>query len=363
MIKQIVKTGYFPFFLMLFLLLISCSQQVEKSISESQAPANSLVLSDAQLQLANISVTEVNESTIGQNLLFTGVLKVNELSAVNISSRAAGRIQKLFFKNSGEKVNVGDSLYQFYCDDLVAAEREYYRLESNNWNFSHKYEPSLALENKLSLLGMIPAQITQLGKDGKILFTVTILSPVKGIIRSVNITEGQYVNAGQTLFELADDNKLWVEAQVYQDDLQFLKVGMPSTVTIPVAGNISVMSKISSINPSVEQGKNVTLIRTLIDNPDKNLYPGMLALLSVQAQKSHGIVVPASAVITDKNGSRVWIRNEDGSFFGRNVTTGIQSEDSVQVLSGLGKTEMVVVSGAYLLNSELILKKGTLAQE
>lgn len=312
------------------------------------------------MQLANIKVANVNDYAITHKLLLTGVLKVNEQTAVNISSRAPGRILKLFYKDTGETVNKGDSLYQFYCDDLVNAEREYFTLESNNWNFSKKYEPSLALENKLMLLGMLPAQISKLAKDGKILFSVTIFSPVKGTIRSINISEGQYVAAGQTLFELAEDDNFWVEAQAYPDDLQYLKVGMPSVVTIPVAGNVGVKSTIKAINPSFEQGKNVTLVRTLIDNPDKNLYPGMLALMSIQTQKSQGIVIPSSAVIADKNGCRVWIRNENGSFSGRIVTTGIQSEDSVLVLSGLSPNEKIVTSGAYLLNSELILKKGTI---
>ncbi len=362
MIKQIVKMGFNAILLIFFSLLVSCNQQSEQNGS-GPAPANNLILSEAQIQLANIKVTEVNEGSVGNNKVFTGVLKVNELSALNISSRATGRIQKLFFKNTGDIVNKGDSLYQFYSDELVDLEREYFTIHANNWNFNGKYEPSLLLEDKLLFLGMLPSQITQLKKDGKILFSVTIFSPVKGTIRSINITEGQYVNAGSTLFELADYNKLWVEAQVYQDDLQFLEVGMPSTVTIPVAGNIPILSKISFINPSFAQGKNVTLIRTLIDNPDKNLYPGMLALLSVHSQTNSGVVVPASAVITDRNGSRVWVRNEDGSFSGRIVTTGIQTEDSVLILAGLRNTELVVTSGAYLLNSELILKKGTVNEE
>jgi Cu(I)/Ag(I) efflux system membrane fusion protein len=335
---------------------------VERKVIENTAPANNIILSEAQVQLANIKVTEVYEGAVGQNKIYTGVLKINELSAVNVSSRTKGRIQKLYFKNTGEKVNKGDSLYQIYSDELVAAEREYFTLHSNNWNFSGKYEPSLVLEDRLLYLGMLPSQIEQLKKDGKILFTVTIFSPFSGTIRSIDVTEGQFVNAGQTMFGLADYNKLWVEAQVYQDDLQDLRVGMPAMVAIPVAGNISVKSTITFINPSFEQGKNVTLIRTLIDNPDKNLYPGMLALLSIQAQKSQGIVVPASALITDKNGSRVWVRNENGSFSGRIVSTGIQSEDSVLILSGLGNTDLIVTSGAYLLNSELILKKGTIIE-
>jgi len=360
--KFIINMRYGSIILVFSFLLVSCNRPPEQNRSGSFEPANNLILSDAQVQLANIKVIEVNEGSVGQNKIFTGVLKVNELNAVNISSRTTGRIQKLFFKNSGETVNKGDSLYQIYSDELVATEREYFTLQSNNWNFNGKYEPSLVLEDKLLFLGMAPAQIEQLRKDGKILFNVTILSPVNGTIRSINITEGQYVNAGLTLFELADYNQLWVEAQVYQDDLQFLEVGMPSVITIPFAGNRPVKSRISFINPSFEQGKNVTLVRTLINNPDKSLYPGMHALLSVRSQSKSGVVVPASAVITDRNGSRVWIRNDDGSFSGRRVNAGIQSEDSVLIESGLRNAELVVVSGAYLLDSELILKKGTVTE-
>ena len=362
MIKDILKMGFVAIVLIFFSLMISCNQQSEQTKSETLTPVNNLILSEAQIQLANIKVSEVNEGLVGHNKIFTGVLKVNELSALNISSRATGRIQKLFFKNSGETVNKGDSLYQFYSEELVAAEREYFTIHTNNWNFNGKYEPSLVLEDKLLFLGMLPSQIDQLKKDGKILFSVTIFSPVKGTIRSISITEGQYVTAGSTLFELADYNKLWVEAEVYQDDLHFLEVGMQTIVTIPVAGNRPVRSKISFINPSFEQGKNVTLIRTLIDNKDKNLYPGMLALLSVQSQSNSGIVVPASAVIISKNKSRVWVRNEDGSFSGRVVTTGIQSNDSILIVSGLDNAEFIVTSGAYLLDSELIFKKGTISE-
>lgn len=346
-----------------FLLLVSCHKQPENHRREVPPPVSRIILSESQIQLANIKVAEINEATVGRNLLFSGVLKVNEQSAVNITSRASGRIQKLFFKNTGELVKKGDSLYQFYSDELVAAEREYATIQNNNWNFSGRYDPSLVLEDRLLFLGMVPSQIEQLRKKGKILFSVTIHSPFTGIIRSVNVTEDQYVNSGQLLFELADNQQLWMEAQVYQEELPLLEVGMPSEVTVPVAGNRPVQSSICFINPSFEQGTTITLIRSIIDNTDKTLHPGMLAHMNVQQQKTRGTVIPASAVIVDKNGSRVWIRNEDGSFSCRQVTTGPQSEDSVLVVSGLEGAKKVVTSGAYLLNSELILKKGTFTVE
>ena len=186
------KYSYNPEFLSILLifcsLLFSCNREQTPNTAGTVMPVTKIILSDAQIQLANIKVIEVQEDIMEQNLELTGVLRVNEESAVSISARADGRIQKLFFKNSGETVNKGDSLYQFYSEELVNAQREYFTIQSNNWNYSGRYEPSLVLENKLLLLGMLPNQIAQLKKDGKILFSVTILSPVNGTIRSVNIT-------------------------------------------------------------------------------------------------------------------------------------------------------------------------------
>jgi membrane fusion protein, copper/silver efflux system len=351
-------------FLLIFILFTSCQRHAEKGLNETriQPTDNTISLSAAQIQLANIKVAQVYEGEFNYNHLFPGVLKVNEESVSIISSRATGRILKLFLKNTGEIVNKGDSIYQIYCEDLVTAERQYFTLQSNNWNYNGKYEPSLALENKLLLLGMLPPQIDRLKKNGKILFAVTIFSPVKGIVRTINISEGQYVTAGQTLFELADDRKLWLEAQVHPEDLEYLKVGMPSDIVLPDAENRTLKSTISFINPTIEQGKNVTIIRSVIDNSTLKLHPGMLAIIHVQAGINKCVLAPVSSLITDKNGSVVWVRNENGTFTGRKITVGLQSENTVQVLSGLKESESVVISGAYLLNSELILRKGTISE-
>jgi Cu(I)/Ag(I) efflux system membrane fusion protein len=342
-----------------FLILYSCKMHMEEQAATESPVDNSIKLSDAQIQLANLNIAEAREGLTGRNLSLTGVLKINEQSAVTISSRVPGRIEKVFFKNTGESVKKGDKLYEIYSDDIIRTQREYFTLQSNNWNFSRKYEPSLALENKLLIMGLLPEQIKQLGTDGKIMFVVTIYSPAAGKIKTVNMSEGQYVTAGQSMFELAEDNNLWVEAQVYPDEIKFLKSGMPVTVVVPAAGEYPVRCKITFINPSFESGKNVTLVRAVVDNPDNKFHPGMFAIINVRTQVSHGIIIPSSAVISGINGDVVWVRQEDGGFSGRKVTTGLQSGDSILVISGLSPTDKVVTTGAYLLNSELILKQGT----
>ena len=331
MVSQRLKISISLFPALIILLISSCKMKQEETRLESAPADNFLRLSEAQIQLANINVAGAREGSIGRQLSLTGVLKVNEQSAATVSARIPGRIEKIYFKNTGEAVQKGDRLYEFYSEDLISAQREYFRLQSNNWNFNAKYEPSLAIEEKLTVMGLMPEQIKQMGKDGKIHFTVTILSPVAGKIRAINVSEGQYVTEGESLFELANDNKLWVEAQVYPDEIQYLRGGMPAIVMVPAAGEVPVSCKISFVNPSYESGKNVTIVRTVIDNPDSRLHPGMFAMIVVRTHTSHGIIIPASAVITGSDGDRVWVREENGDFTGRMVTTGIQSGDSILV--------------------------------
>lgn len=359
MIKHFIKPGIIALTLLLSTLIFSCNRQSIQQKVVVESVNTSLKLSDAQIQLANIKVAPVTQGAIGHQLLLSSVLKVDEQSTNTVSSGIDGRIQKLLFKNTGEVVKEGDALYEFYSEDLLALEREYITLESNNYNYNGRFPQSLVLEDKLLLVGLLPSQILELKKSRKFSSIITIYSKSKGIVRSINVTEGQYVGVGQQLMELADDNKLWVEAQVYPNELQLLNAGMLVDVIIPVAGDLHIRSVINFINPAFEPGSNVTLIRAIINNPQKKLHPGMLALLGVQTQRSKGIVIPASAVLVDKLGKIVWVKQDDGSFTSKIVTTGIQTADSVLVLSGLKLSEKIVTSGAYLLNSEMILKRGS----
>ncbi len=170
MTGQKVKISALLIPLLMLIVMFSCKMKDEEAIAGAAAAGNFIRLSDAQMQLANIIVASAREGSIGQELSLTGVLKVNEQSASTVSSRIPGRIEKLYFRNTGETVKKGDKLYEFYSEDLISAQREYFRLQSNNWNFNAKYEPSLAIEERLRVMGLMPDQIKQIGKDGKLLF-------------------------------------------------------------------------------------------------------------------------------------------------------------------------------------------------
>ena len=357
MIRNKFKTDLVAVALVIAGLLSSCNHRSVEQKAVKEPVKTGIKLSNAQIQLANIKVEQVTESAIGHQLLLSSVLKVDEQSTISVSAGIPGRIQKLLFKNTGEIVNKGDALYDFYSEDLMAIIREYITLENNNYNFSGRFDRSLALKDKMLLLGLLPSQINDLPKNKYTPSITTIYAKTRGIVRSIDITEGEYVSTGQRLMELADDSKMWVEAQVYPNEMQLIKSGMPVDVIFPNSGDLRIRSTIDFINPALEPGSNVTLVRAIINNPMNKLYPGMLALLRVETQKSKGIVVPASALLINKQGTEVWLQQNDGSFINKIVTTGIQTADSVLILSGLNQYDNIVTTGAYLLNSEMILKK------
>lgn len=342
-----------------FLLLVAfASCEREGLVNTATVPIQTgLKLSEAQIQLANIRVAWVEKGAINHEILLNGVLKVDEQSVAALSSRSEGKIQRLHFKNTGAMVNKGDSLYEIYSEEMLEVAREFQGLHDNNWSSNKRSDLELAAKNKLLLLGMLESQIDRLNDTRYINPVFTIFSPEKGLIRSISVTEGEYVKAGQQLFELADDSKLWVEAQVYPNELPFLKPGMEATVLMSSVGETAVRTRIIFINPAYEPGTNVTIVRAIIDNPGKRLYPGMPALLSIKTDQQEGIIIPASAMLIDKQGYHAWVQNDDGTFVSKDLTVGTQTADSVMVLSGLEEDEKVVISGAYLLNSEKILKQ------
>ncbi len=347
-----------PLLITLILVMFSCKQGQEEQAAAGNLTVNHIMLSDAQIQLANISTAVAVTGAIGQELSLTAVLKVNENSAATVSSRVQGRIEKLYFRNTGEAVKKGDRLYELFSEDLITTEREYMRLQSNNWNFSERYEPSLAIRDKLKRMGMTELQVQQLAADNRLLFTLPVISPVSGKIRSLNVSEGEYVREGQVLFELADDINLWVEAQAYPYDVKYLSQGMDAEVLIPSTDLEPINCKIDFINPSLEDGRYISLVRANINNPGRVLHPGMLAILKVRAKASSGVVIPASAVMRSNNRERVWVREECGGFSFRPVVSGMQTGNLILIVSGVEESEEVVVSGAYLLDSERILKQG-----
>ncbi len=341
-----------------------CKMELTKVIIDKNDKQNSLKLSDEQIELANIKTIIVTESTIASEKVLNGELVVNENKRFKISSRIAGRIEHLYIKNPGETITPGVLLYEIYSEKLTAAQREYlFALEKTKQSSGSDLVYNQLVEgakNKLLLWGMSEAQIKVLGKnENSISNTVRIYSKEGGVVTSVNVKEGDYLMDGDALFEIADLSSLWVEAQLYATEVAQLSNNDPVSIKIEGFPEKTWNSKISFAAPQLEVQSKVNLIRAEIPNAKMELKPGMQANVILRENSRKTIAVPLSALLQDSKGATLWVKKKDGSFESRMVIAGIEGSDKVEIRSGIQTGEEIVISGAYLLNSEYIFKKGT----
>lgn len=336
--------------------------KVELAGTNDSADMSKIVLTAAQIQLAGIRTDIIQEENVGLEKTLTGTITTNENTAAELGARIAGRIQQLFVRTTGEKISVGQPVYSLYSEDLMEAEKEYLLARQQQkvlHNPDVDYQQLMsAAENKLQLWGLSPAQIRSLAASGKTSATTTVLSKISGTVSEIAVHEGDYVTEGMSILKTQALNSLWVEVQLYAAEIGNYKVNDLVSISFPDLGGQVIAGKVEFINPELSDASKVDLIRISIPNLQDLIRPGMLAYISIANSKQRSLAVPASAVLTDGKGSKVWIKNRDGSFSPKTIKTGSGNQTYVSIISGLNPGDQVVTQGAYLLNSEAIFKNG-----
>ncbi len=346
--------------------LFACSQDDKQP--EQPAPmqmkvvSNELMLSGSQIKLANITTQIVKKQDIGQTLPVNARLVANEELTEVISSRATGRIEKLFVKEEGRKVNKGEPLYELYSESLLTLQKEYLlALEQYKTmkDVDSRYEDYLnSARKKLLLYGLTDKQIDKLFTTNDIQSRITFLATTSGVVKEIKVAEGQYLNEGDVLYQLENISKLWVEAELYPSELQYVKTGDLISVRVSGYDNITIEATVTFLSPEYRSNSQVTVLRASLNNPTLQWKPGMQAQVLLKHSEKTSLAIPTDAVIRDQSGAHVYIQTADNTFVPRMVKTGVENFDSVEIIEGLKEGEIVVVTGAYLLYSEIILKNG-----
>jgi Cu(I)/Ag(I) efflux system membrane fusion protein len=336
--------------------------KVEMTGNGMDMSENKIRLTATQIQLAGIQTDTIKEENVGSEKTLTGIVATDDNQSEELSARLAGRIQQLFVRTTAEKIAIGQPVYSIYSEDLQEAEKEYLLAKQQQkvlHNPDVDYQQLIsAAENKLQLWGLSPAQIRSLAASGKVSATTTVLSKISGTVSEIAVHEGDYVTEGMSILKTQALNSLWVEAQLYAGEAGNYKVNDRVSVSFPDLDGQMIAGKVEFINPELSDASKVDLIRISIPNSKDLIRPGMLAYISIANGKQRSLAVPASAILTDGKGSKVWIRNTDGSFSPKMIRTGPGNQTYVSVVSGLYLGDRVVAHGAYLLNSEAIFKNG-----
>ncbi|MEO7215193.1 efflux RND transporter periplasmic adaptor subunit [Mucilaginibacter sp.] len=339
-----------------------CGMKLIKVELNDAASANTITLNATQIQLAGIQTDTIREENTGNEKTLTGTVTTNENTSAEFSARLAGRVQQLFIRAIGEKITIGQPVYALYSEDLQVAEKEYLLAKQQQkvlHNPDVDYQQLItAAESKLKLWGLSGSQIKNLATTQKVSATTTILSNVAGTVSDIAVHEGDYVTEGMTVLKTQGLNNLWVEAQLYASETGNYKENEMVNVSLPDLGGTIIKGKVDFINPELSDASKVDLIRISIPNPQGLIRPGMQAYIAIAGGNNRSLAVPASAILTSGKGSMVWVKNTNGSFSPRMIKTGTGNQNYVPILSGLNAGDVVVINGAYLLNSEAIFKNG-----
>ncbi|HLZ16667.1 MAG TPA: efflux RND transporter periplasmic adaptor subunit, partial [Cyclobacteriaceae bacterium] len=271
---------------------------------------NSIMLNEIQIKLANISVAPVSKKEMTLETRFNGRLAVNENETEVIGSRVQGRVERLFFKETGRRVARGEPLYRIYSEELLTLQQEYLLALRQTEELKEKrFEPFLkASERKLLRLGMTGGQILSLGKQQQANSRITFFAPASGVITAVNAAEGQYVSEGAVLYRLEKLDRLWVEAELYPGEISLIRVGDRVKVEVNGFENDSLHGTVIFLNPEYRQGNQIITLRIEMNNPDGKFMPGMQASVITTHPGKNTLVLPLDAVIRDQSASHVWIQ-------------------------------------------------------
>ncbi len=321
-----------------------------------------LVLSPRQVQLGNIQLDTVGMSDIGDKMMLTATLNVDETRSASVNARIAGRIERLYHKNTGEYLRKGDRLYDLYSEALNTAKQEYILALEREKTLDNPLidlrQLTESARNKLLLWGMSEAQVEELARTKKASTLTTFYSPAEGYITELQGHDGDYLAEGAPILRLADLSVVWAEAQVYTSRLPALDRNATAVVRLPDFPGKEWTGHIQFVNPEINPDTRINLVRIEVQNKEGILRPGMPAYVTLANHRGHLLTLPGEAVIRNENSSVVWVQTAHNTFRSVMVDTGREEDGRLEIRSGLKEGDIVVISGAYLLNSEYIFRHG-----
>ncbi len=320
-----------------------------------------LAVDHEQQVLANIISDTVRFTNISAQTTFTGIISTDENKLTTIASQVKGRIDRLFVRQEGEHIVKGQALYGIYSEELLSDQNDYLATLIQRPKFPRQHPTLEALiqggRKKLLLWGMTESDIKNIEKNQKASALLTYYSRYTGFVVKLLVNEGEYTRIGKPLFQIADLRAVWVETHVYTNEINYLNEGTEVYVSVEAFPEKNLKASLVFENPVMEENSKINLVRFRINNIDNTIKPGMMARVTINHHHKQALVIPKAALLVGPM-TMVWIEVMPGMFESRIVETGIENKKFVEIISGLKEGERVVTSGAYLLNSEFILKQG-----
>ncbi|GAB4576442.1 MAG: efflux RND transporter periplasmic adaptor subunit [Rhodothalassiaceae bacterium] len=315
------------------------------------SPADSLRIDSAVVNNIGVRTAAVERGTLSRRIDTVGYVALDDDRVTDIDVRIEGWIEDLQAQSEGEAVREGDLLFRIYARPLVSAQAEYLQALRNGQN-----TVIAAAGERLIALGMSKAQVAELRRSGKVSERIDVTAPQDGIVVSLNIREGAYVKPGMPVMRLADLATIWVQVDVYEDQIGWIEEGERARMRLAFAPGEEWEGRVAYVYPTIRAQSRTGRIRLAFANPGLRLKPGMYASVTIEAApRTEVLHIPREALIRTGRAERVILALGEGRFRPAEVRSGIESGDRVEILAGLAEGERVVTSSQFLIDSEASL--------
>lgn len=305
-------------------------------------------------QLIGLKTGEAKSRHLVSDIRAVGQVMYDETRLSDVSLRFDAWVGDLKADFVGKEVRRGDMLFSVYSPELLAAQLEYLELLKRRRGRTDSFIK--AAQKRLLLWDMTSGQIKQLAERGEPLDYVPIMAPRSGTVVEKKVVTGTALKAGITLIRIADLSRVWIEADVYESELNLIKPGMDAVITLPYTPNQTYRATVDYIYPYLMGNTRTGRIRLTIDNKDGTLKPNMYAEVRLKTDLGERLSVPEEAVLFAGNSRVVFVDLGEGKLKPKKIKTGVRTRDYIEVLEGLNPGEKVVTSGNFLIAAESRLK-------
>ncbi len=339
---------------------------VPNGVPEAYPPGTVRVTPEKQ-QLIGVRTGRVERTPTHRELRTTGKVEADETRTYRLNAAIDGWIVKVMPVRVGSLVKKNEKLGSFYAPEFIGPEQAYLyslgaldRFQSTGKETQAQLEVSrnTIRQNREALrnLGMGDAQLEKIARTRQYSEEIDIISPSDGFVLLRAITPGERIDKGKELFRIADLGKVWVLADLFRNEMDYVKPGTKVRVRVPHQTRLY-DTEVSKVLPRFDPNSRTLKVGMVVDNPGYLLRPDMFVDVEFSVTLPPALAVPADAVLDSGLRKIVFVDRGNGFFEPREVETGWRLGDRVEITKGLTEGDQIVVSGNFLIDSESRMKK------
>jgi Cu(I)/Ag(I) efflux system membrane fusion protein len=333
------------------------------AVTKEEVETGIVTIDAARRQTIGVTVEPVTRRPLTVSVRAVGKVVYDETRLADVTLKLRGWIGKLHVDTLGQRVQRGEPLFTLYSPELYAAQEELLAAAASQKAAQSSTAPERAdylvdaARRRLRLWNIEAAQIDRVLRQGKALEYVPISSPVSGYVIEKNVVEGTAVEPGARLYRLAGLDQVWVEAEVYESDLDLIEQGDSVRITLPYSPGGELQGQVAFVYPYLDDTTRTGRVRIELANPDLALKPDMYANVELEKSLGERLVVPEDAILYAGLRSFVFLDLGEGRLRPKAVELGRKTADFIEVTQGLEEGDRVVTSGNFLVAAESRLKR------